>query len=414
MDAVPLAPAPSRILDRAGDVARAMDACRPIFDSWAEEREPGVFCASSAVSSERGPAAYDMGHGLGNNRFVATAVREMVQNSRDAGAKSIEVDVRAVDGAAVACVTDDAPDATRLSLRLFTDVFLTMDASSKPVGAAGGKGQARVMLSGLDGLAMFGGGGFAAVVGVKYAAALDAASDLVTYRAATPAHREELERALRAAPRVEGAGGAVAVRVRGAGAGLKEQLQLLLSLCDHQSLGLSFRFEGERVPLRDAAPMAEASAHRPKVDVAFKLLPKSWGGHVYGKSDEPKNVLTHVRCCGIVMFTKHNLEVHDVYNSDRLQLVIDVSAKPGVAHAALFSTQRNALDAAALGCEAADLVRAAAKEFEVRRPAAPADAAARASTRPLPRRGRCTSPHGRSCTARRRARRCWPACRRAC
>ena len=70
-------------------------------------------------------------------------------------------------------VADDAPAETCLSLRLFTTVFMSMDASFKPGASAGGKGQARILLSSLDGLGMVGKSGFAAVVGVKYCACLD-------------------------------------------------------------------------------------------------------------------------------------------------------------------------------------------------------------------------------------------------
>ena len=81
------------LLAAHGAVEGAMVACGACFAAWAQERVPGVFNASATASTERGAAAYNcMGHGTGGTNFaVVVALRELLQNSYDAGATAVEV-----------------------------------------------------------------------------------------------------------------------------------------------------------------------------------------------------------------------------------------------------------------------------------------------------------------------------------
>lgn len=374
-------------------IAALLDDSDECFDSWANERESGVFNANSNISKERGASAYgQMGHGFSGNDFMAAvALREMLQNSSDAGATRLKVGVDhgpihiqdsprsqvglfcSTDSATVA-VYDNVPAERRLSTKVFTDVFMTMDASSKPGASSGGKGQARVMLSTCDGLFMAGHNGFKATVGVRYAASTDDSMQLSTFRTCTEAQRFLLTKALEAVPSFND-GGLVAVRVKGCTGGLANCLSYFLSLFNLP--GLSFDFNGTKPhPARYEYPMKmpellvesktlylETKPGRVKVVMGITNSPTATP---YPLATRSNTVMMHVRCRDVLMFTR-DVVVHEMCNSDRLVLVIDLeSADARISNAEIFTMQRSDLRADRLGVGCDGFARLAIKEFEGR------------------------------------------------
>ena len=361
-------------------IVNLMDTCLGSFDAWVNEVEPGVFSASATVSAERGAPAYDcMGHGSGGSNFcVPVAAREMLQNGYDAGAANLGVGLVRLRGNTVMLfVLDDAPPESRLTLELFQNVFMRMDTSRKPGVSAGGKGQAKAYLASLSGLAMFGDDDFAAVVGVKYSAALSRSTELVTYRAATEAQRAEMRSRFAEAPRVTG-GGLVVVRVDNCTAAVQSQLLYFLSLCklplgplrvldvmgglQHSTLVLP----ALSPPLTDAKTLMLNTA--PGKAVLKMTISNHDAVSPYAVPQDPDCVRVHVRCGGVLMFSTV-ATIGEVSNSDHLQLTVDISGEKDefggdLRNAQMFSLQRGDFNFTRLKFTVDKLVRLAAREFQ--------------------------------------------------
>jgi len=353
-----------------------MQATKLLFASWACEVEEGMFNASSEVNSERGPTAYNhMGHGDDEDYAAVVAVREMLQNSFDAGATRAHITHLATsETGCLLAVEDNAPPESALSLHIYSTYFMKMDTSFKPGGAAGGKGQARAMLSGLDGLVMAGVGGFVASVGVKYAAALDDSTPLTTYRAATKKQRESLTKLLQTAPKAA-EGGMVAVAL-GSLKCTPRRIAYFLGLCALPSVtfdcidanGCLTPFpllsNGPPRALRADPKTLHRMCHPGKLTFTLTIAPQD-STSPYGITRWTAGALTHVRCRGVVMFSRF-VVIHDICNSDLLQIIVDVeAADSGLRNSEIFTLQRSDLRSARLNnlsCEA--LVRIAVGEFE--------------------------------------------------
>jgi hypothetical protein len=280
-------------------------------------------------------------------------------------------------------VSGNAPEESRLSLRIFNEVFMQMDASSKPGVSAGGKGQARIMLSSLDGLFMGGKDGFAACVGTKYASSLDSGSELITYRASTEKQRDQMASELRATPNVEN-GGLVAVRICNTTAAVPSQLAYYIGMCLFPDVKMYTMSAGSRFPLKRDIPEMPPLLVEPKtlyrnvnpgrvrltLGITHQATASSPGGAFpAGRWTATAGMLMHVRCRGVLMFSRF-AEVHDICNSDLLQLFVDIEAdneneQSIIANSELFTMQRGDLrgDRTMLGCP--EVARIAAQEFQV-------------------------------------------------
>ena len=371
-------------MDDAPKVLAQMDDCNTCFAGWAPLREPGVFNASGVASAERGAKAYRcMGYGEleGESSMlfaVIVAVRELLQNGFDAGGTMLSVGVVCYpDGTVLLFVRDNAPNANRLTLKLFNEVFMCMDVSSKPGVSAGGKGQAKVALSTMDGLTMYGGNGFAASVGVKYSAALDSDTPLVTYKAATEEQRDTMSRCLSAArPLAEGS--LVVVRVKNVKnmSNCERALQHYLSMCElpvvcsWRNAPTAPTIVVPRLCLPE--PLADCVTIRRTTSKGVAVLTLTVTGkdkhYPYGSWGGAGSILMHVRCRKVLMFTRLT-SVHNICNSDNVQVIVDIEGAADDAggvltNAELFTVQRGDLRPDRLGFSLKDVAQIAAKEFQ--------------------------------------------------
>jgi hypothetical protein len=282
-------------------------------------------------------------------------------------------------GTALLFVSDDVPQENRMSADVFKNVFLVYNKSVKPGAAAGGKGMARVLLSGLDGLVVAGLDGFKSVVGVHHAAAVaNSLPDVGTYEHATPAERTALRQALDAVGDFSD-GGLFVMAVNGCSGLAPAQLAFYLSYFTRPGLSLwQLAPDGAgvvQVPLNVPPPPVVLpktlfrSTAAGSLAITLAVAPRD-PLYPYTSSTDTTSLLVHVSGRGMLSFSK-TVVVKEMCNPDNLVLYVSLQGasnaadkSPPLADYQIFNTQRNDLNVATLGLTVEQVCELAVAEFD--------------------------------------------------
>jgi hypothetical protein len=188
------------ILRKARDAVSDEDGSNPMRGIWTKFKAGGLSVGKPVVPDSLGPRAYrDIGF---SNYHLVAAVRELLQNSLDAGARNVDIHMHRLQDEPtwLLAVTDDGGADQALSFAAFQNFVLNAGDSSKRApgtDSVGGKGMARAFLASGQMIYFAGTGGLRALYGYGCSAYLDDAHEVVgppSKEAGTP--QAEAERSL--------------------------------------------------------------------------------------------------------------------------------------------------------------------------------------------------------------------------